>query len=217
MIYANSVARTANYYAGGAKTISGTKEKHLAEAIQEVKDYIGFKDHQPLKNGDKQDAIFRQLCISQVTASSDEDSRARSNCDEVIMTETIVCVIPKLPLAEENDLPPPDIKNAYISQGPDFLYDAWIYNSNPYHATQPVEGATFSSKFKVINRGRKIKTRGKVTISFEPHVQVLADRMIVNTADGSSVYGVKVVCTNDKGKDEATGYRNVSNDQNQTG
>ena len=137
---------------------------------------------------------------------------ARSNCDEVTMVETIVCIIPKLPSAEEDDLPHPDIKNTYISpQGPDFLSDMWIYNSNPYHATQPVKGMTFSSSFKVINRGRKIATRGRVAISFESYVQVLADRMIVTTKDGSSVYGVKVVCTNDQGEDKMTGYLNVDN------
>ena len=108
VIFANSVARTANYYAGGTGASSGTKEKHLAEAIEAVKDYIGVEGPRPLiKDEDKQDAIFRQLCISQVTASSDRESTARSNCNEVTMVETIVCIIPKLPLAEEDDLPHP--------------------------------------------------------------------------------------------------------------
>ena len=71
VIFAHSVARTANYYAGGTGASSGTKEKHLAEAIEAVKDYIGVEGSWPLiEDEDKQDAIFRQLCVSQVTASS---------------------------------------------------------------------------------------------------------------------------------------------------
>ena len=61
VIYANSVARTANYYSGGTTTASGTKEKHLAEVIQAVKDYIGKNQSVPLhEDEDRQDAIFRQ-------------------------------------------------------------------------------------------------------------------------------------------------------------
>ena len=37
--------------------------------------------------------------------------------------------------------------------------------------------------------------------------------MIVTTKDGSSVYGIKVVCTNDKGEDEETGFLNVYNSE----
>ena len=45
---------------------------HLAEAIQAVKDYIRKKQSEPLyEDGDKQDALYRQLCTTQVTASSD--------------------------------------------------------------------------------------------------------------------------------------------------
>ena len=68
VILAHSVARMANYYAGGATTISGAKEKQLVEAIQAIKDYIGKNKSEPVyKDGDKED--YRQLCTTQVTAS----------------------------------------------------------------------------------------------------------------------------------------------------
>ena len=71
------------------------------------------------------------------------------------MVEMIVCIIPKLS-------PGTNIKNAYISPHGHFLADMWIYNSNPFHAAQPIQGLTTGSSFKVVNRGRKIATQGRV-------------------------------------------------------
>ena len=123
---------------------------------------------------------------------------ARSKCQEITMVEMIVYIIPKLSPEAEDDLPHPDIKNAYISpHGPDFLVNMWIYNFNPFHAAHPIQGLTTSSSFKVVNRGRKITTLGRVSISFDPHDLVLADRMTVRTKDKSSVNSVKVACHSD--------------------
>ena len=68
--------------------------------------------------------------------------------------ESLLCILPNevpdSPLDE--DLPHPDIKNAFISQrGDDFLRELWIYNSNPLHDTQPVQGKRANGGFKIIN------------------------------------------------------------------
>ena len=106
------------------------------------------------------------------------------------MIETLVCVIPnKLSTKpEDDDLPHPDIDNAFISpHGTDFLVDMWIFNANPFHAAQPVPGRTTNSGFKVVNRGRKIATRGKVSVTFEAHKQVLADRIVFHSRDKNDI------------------------------
>ena len=108
------------------------------------------------------------------------------------MVETIACVVPRQLPGTEDDLPHPDIENAYISlSGPDFLINMLNYNSNPFHATQPTQGLP-TSGFRVINRGRKIATRGEVSVSFQSHEQVLANRMTVRTASGANLNGIRV-------------------------
>ena len=130
------------------------------------------------------------------------------------MIEPLVCVIPgKLSTEPENDdLPHPDIDNAFISpQGNDFLVDLWIFNANPFHAAQPVPGRTTSSGFKIINRGRKIATRGKVSVTFEPSEQVLADRIVFYSQDKQDMGGVKVACLLDGGEKKEIGFLNLFN------
>ena len=64
-----------------------------------------------------------------------------------------------------------------------------------------------------MNRGRKIKTRGRVSISFKPHEQVLADRLTLHTKDGASINGVKVACLSTAGTTEDLGFMNIYNDE----
>ena len=126
------------------------------------------------------------------------------------MVETIVCVVPRQP-GTKDDMPHPDIENAYISpSGPDFLVDMWIYNSNPFHATQPTQ-VLLTSGFRVLNRGRKITTRGEVSVLFKSNEQVLADKMTVHTKSGASLNGIKVVCSKDGGAKEDLGFLNIYN------
>ena len=77
---------------------------------------------------------------------------ARYPCLEVDRVETVVCVVPNSPSSQdEQDLAHPDIENTFISPiGTDFLVDGWIYNSNPYHATQPSQGLP-TGNYIVIN------------------------------------------------------------------
>ena len=81
------------------------------------------------------------------------------------MIETVVCTIPNFPLELDDDLPHPDIEGAYISPyGTEFLVDMWILNANPFHAAQPAMGLP-TGNIIVVNRGRKIATRGDVSVS----------------------------------------------------
>ena len=133
----------------------------------------------------------------------------RSRCEDVELVETLICVIPsEIPTDPElEDLPHPDIKNAFISrQGDDFLRELWIFNANPFHATQPIQGRRTNGGFKIINRGRKIATRGKVSVTFEPSEQVLADRISLFSKDKQDMGGVKVACLLDGGKKKRSGF-----------
>ena len=47
-VLANSVSRTANYYTGGSTTSSGTREKHLTEAINAVEEYVRRNQSAPV-------------------------------------------------------------------------------------------------------------------------------------------------------------------------
>ena len=90
-LIANTVARTTNYYAGSALTASGTKEKHLTEAIKAIR----LNRSEPLSEGrDKEDALYKQLCTTQVVSSKSREKMSRSQGRDVKMTETLVCVIP---------------------------------------------------------------------------------------------------------------------------
>ena len=125
------------------------------------------------------------------------------------MVETIDCVVPRQPPGTEDDLPHPDIKSTYISpSGPDFLINMWIYNSNPFHAAQSTQDLP-TSGLRVINRGRKIATRGEVSVSFESHEQVLADKMTVCTASGANLDGVRVACNKDGGMKREQGFIDI--------
>ena len=48
-------------------------------------------------------------------------------------------------------------------------------------------------------------------MTFEPHEQVLADRMIIHSRDGNDIGGVKVTCFLDGGKTEEIGFLNIFN------
>ena len=61
---------------------------------------------------------------------------SRSQCRDVNIVESLLCILPNevpdSPLDE--DLPHPDIKNAFISpKGTNSLVDLWVYYSNPTH------------------------------------------------------------------------------------
>ena len=65
------------------------------------------------------------------------NTTVQSRCEDVELVERLICVIPSEISTdpELDDLPHPDIKNAFISQrGHDFLRDLWIFNANPFHA-----------------------------------------------------------------------------------
>ena len=133
-----------------------------------------------------EDALYRNLCTTQIVSRTSRESMARSRCEDVELVETLICIIPSGISAdpELDDLPHPDIKNAFISQrGDNFLRDLWLFNANPFHAAQPILGRTTSGGFKIINRGRKIATRGKVSVTFESSEQVLADRIVFHSRE----------------------------------
>ena len=76
-LIADTVARTANYYAGSALTALGTKEKHLTEAIEAIR----RNRSEPLsEDGDKEDALYKQLCTTQVVSSTSREKMSRSQC-----------------------------------------------------------------------------------------------------------------------------------------
>ena len=90
-LMANTIARKANYYAGSSLTASGTKEKHLAEAISVIR----RNRTQPLsKNMDKEDALYRQLCTTQVVSSISRKVMSRSRCRDVNLVESLICILP---------------------------------------------------------------------------------------------------------------------------
>ena len=136
---------------------------------------------------------------------------SRTRCEDVDIVESLICILPHEVLDNplDEDLPHPDIKNAFISPKADFTQDLWIYWSNPYHSAQPNPGRRFNNGFKVINRGRKIATRGRVTVSFEPQDQVLADKMTIHSGDGTDIGGVKVTCHLDGGNKEESGFLDI--------
>ena len=76
-LIADTVARTANYYAGSPLTASDTKEKHLTEAIEAIR----RNQSEPLsEDGDKEDALYKQLCTTQVVSSTSREKMYRSQC-----------------------------------------------------------------------------------------------------------------------------------------
>ena len=127
--------------------------------------------------------------------------------------ESLICILPREVLDNplDEDLPHPDIKNAFISTKSDFTEDLWIYWSNPHHSAQPSLSRRFNNGFKIINRGRKIATRGRVTLSFEPQDQALADKITFHSRDGADIGGVKVTCHLDGGSREESGFLDIFN------
>ena len=150
-LLADTVDRTANYYTGSDLTASGTKEKHMTEAIEAIR----ANRTKPLsEDKDLEDALYRNLCTTQIVSRTSRGSMTRSRCEDVELVETLICIIPsEIPADPElDDLPHPDIKNAFISQrGDDFLRELWIFNANPFHDTQPVQGRRTNGGFKIIN------------------------------------------------------------------
>ena len=58
--------------------------------------------------------------------------------------------------------------------------------------------------------GRRIKARGKTSISFLPHRQVLADQMVFHTEDGSSLLNVQVKCQSSNNTETNRGYIDIA-------
>ena len=92
----------------------------------------------------------------------------------------------------------------------------WVDNSNPFHATQPPQNQPTNSDFKKMNLGRKIKTKGKVSISFEPHNQELTDRLTVHTSDKTRIIGVKMACIDAGNAAEDLGIININDGETMT-
>ena len=137
---------------------------------------------------------------------------SRTRCEDVNVVESLICILPHEVLnnnTQDEDLPHPDIKNAFISTKSDFTADLWIYWSNPHHSAQPSPTRRFNNGFKVINRGRKIATRGRVTLSFEPQDQALADKITFHSRDKADIAGVKVTCHLDGGSREESGFLDI--------
>ena len=91
VLIANTVDRTANYYAGSALTASGTKEKHLTEAIEAIR---ANRSKPRSEDGDIEDALYRQLCTTQIVSLTSREKMSRSRCEDIKMIETLICVIP---------------------------------------------------------------------------------------------------------------------------
>ena len=87
--------------------------------------------------------------------------------------------------------------------------------SNPFHTAQLAQDLSTGS-YIVVNRSRKISTRGDILILFEPHDQVLADRFMIRTKSGANVISVKVACLKDGGAKEDIGFIDIFNGEAMT-
>ena len=124
-LVANAITRKADYYAGDPMPASGTKEKHLIEALSAIR----RNRSRPLTTDlDKEDALYRQLCSTQVVSSAPRRSMSRTRCEDVNVVESLICILPHEVLNNplDEDLPHPYIKNAFILPKTDFTQDLWI-------------------------------------------------------------------------------------------
>ena len=123
---------------------------------------------------------------------------AESDYDRTTMVETIIYTILRSPMKKEDNLPHLNT-GKYRSQ--ETVPGTWSNSSNPYSISQPITKATGSDGLEVLDRGRKVKTPGRVATSLELHVQVITDRMIITTGDGFN--------TNGRGENKEADYLNV--------
>ena len=79
----------------------------------------------------------------------------------------------------------------------------WLLHSNPHHSFQPI-GHLPMDGYVVENMGRKIFTRTGVSVSFLHTKQVLADRIVIHTAEESDLLYVRVTCHH--GEEKEDGY-----------
>ena len=184
-----------------------TSEKNTARSIATAMNYY-YADNSRLisDDPDKDYAIHRQSCTVVTTSqSSRRDTSARSTCPEVTIVETVVCAIPYLrPDDNDNILPHPYLDRAYIDvYGDDFTMHGWVINSNPHHSFR-TNSQLPTDEYTIQNMGRKIFTRTGVSVSFLPTRQVLADRIIIHTAEEADLLYVGITCHH--GEDKEKGY-----------
>ena len=141
----------------------------------------------------------------------------RTRCEELTLVETVTCILPEPLNLDNTDLPHPDLDNVFISpQGSDYLVHLWEFNSNPFHVTQPDHQHTSQERYKIVNRGRKIATRGRVSVTFGPTNQVLADKVTIHTRDGHNTGDTKVTCYQDGATTIVTGFIKLHNEESLT-
>ena len=169
------------------------EEKHQKEMIQAIRG----RQPQPLSQRNVEDTIYDQLCGIKVTTDRIRGQTTRTRCEELTLVETITCTLPG-PLSLNNtDLPHPDLDNVFISPQDDgYSAHRWEFNSNPFHVTQR-KTQTSPEQHKIVNRGRRIATKGKVSVKFGPTKQTLADKLTIHTEDGHSTGDVKITCYQD--------------------
>ena len=207
------VTQHAEYYGGGASTSLRMKKKHRKEMIQAIRE----KQPQPLSRRDMEDTMYNQLCGIQVTADRTRGQMTRTRCEELTLVETVTCILPEPLDLDNTDLPHPDLDNVFISpQGSDYLVHLWDFNSNPFHVTQPDHQHTSQERYKIVNRGRKIATRGRVSVTFGPTNQVLADKLTIHTRDGRNTGDIKVTCYQDGATTIVTGFIDLHNEESLT-
>merc|ERR1712020_821374 len=210
---AADVTQYAEYYSGKPTANPRAERKHREDMIWSIR----RRQPQPLSRQDVEDAMYNQLCGVQVTADRTREQMTRARCEELTLVETVTCIIPEPLDLENTDLPHPDLENAFISpQGTDYLVHLWVFNSNPYHVTQPTHQQNSQEQYRIINRGRKIATRGRILVTFGPTNQVLADKLTIHTRDGRDTGDIKISCYQDGATTITTGFIDLHNEEHLT-
>ena len=189
----------------------GTKlsEKSIATALTAVIEYTEKDQSRPnFVDADKKFSAHRQMCmIAMFSESSRKGRLSRSTCEEVTVTQQVICAVPAEIADNEHIFPHPHYNNAYLDDR-EHAQHGWTIFSNPYLALQPVQDLP-TDGYRFHNLGRRLKARSGVIISFLPHQQVMADRMVFKTEDKTNLDHVFVKCHLDNNTMASQGYINI--------
>ena len=192
--------------ANGATKLS---EKSIATALTAVMEYTEKDDSRPnFVDADRKFSAHRQMCMIAMFSTSTRRGRlSRSTCEEVTVTQQVICAVPDEFTSNEHIFPHPHYNNAYLDDR-EHAQHGWTIFSNPYIALQPVQNLP-ADGYRFTNLGRRIKARSGVIISFLPHQQVMADRMVFKTEDGTNLENVMVTCHFNNNTEASQGYINI--------
>ena len=192
--------------ASGASRVS---EKSIATTLTAVMDYTRKDSSRPtFLDADKMFSVHRQMCMIAMFAKSSRKGRlSRSTCEEITIIQQVICGVPEEVADDDHILPHPNYNDAYIDDR-EHAEHGWIIFTNPHLALQPVQNLP-TDGYRVFNLGRRNKARSGVSISFLPHRQVMADRMVFKTEDGSNLENVMVKCHLDNNTVASQGYISI--------